>query len=472
MEEVIRDPSIFDALEEPMGEGAAEDGAEEATTGGAEGAAAADEEAEAAVEEEATADEAAAEDELDEANADEVAGEEAVAEGDAAASDADEAAAAAAVDEANADEAEATSAEAAGEVDETAADAEEEVAAAGSEEAAVEEDAEEVVTESDDELTPADESDAADETDEEATGDTGDASTADEGDAATTPVGGPDSVLAEFHSAPIPDEYADLVSTVEADEESIARGETTYTTLCASCHGDSGMGDGPAGLALDPPAAPVAQTSHMVSDAYLFWRISEGGTEFGTAMIPWKGSLDEEARWDVINYIRSIDPDAGGQGQGGQGQGGQGQGGQGQGGQGQGGQGQGAGHTAEPLSAADHRWVLDTLYDSQGEPIDLIESDEITASFSDGSLSGVTACSSYAGKYEADDDALSIEVSATSPLADPLEGCGDGDEVDDQEEAYLDALESTASYSAQRGQMELSDENGNVLVSFKAVQVK
>ena len=86
----------------------------------------------------------------------------------------------------------------------------------------------------------------------------------------------------------------------------------------------------------------------------------------------------------------------------------------------------------------------------------------------------MTTCNNYAGKYEddVDGDALSIAISATSPLVNPLEGCGDGGEVDDQEEAYLEALESTASYAVQRGQMELSDEDGNVLLSFDALSNK
>lgn len=110
------------------------------------------------------------------------------------------------------------------------------------------------------------------------------------------------------HMAPIPSEYAGLTSPIAADEESLARGEETYTLLCASCHGDGGMGDGPAGAALDPVPAPIAHTSQMMGDDYLFWRISEGGAmePFNSLMPTWKASLDEQARWDVINYVRAL----------------------------------------------------------------------------------------------------------------------------------------------------------------------
>ena len=68
------------------------------------------------------------------------------------------------------------------------------------------------------------------------------------------------------------------------------------------------MGDGPAGEGLDPAPAPIAHTSQMMGDAYLFWRISEGGAmePFNSAMPAWKGALDEQSRWDVINYVQAM----------------------------------------------------------------------------------------------------------------------------------------------------------------------
>jgi mono/diheme cytochrome c family protein len=107
------------------------------------------------------------------------------------------------------------------------------------------------------------------------------------------------------HHAEIPAEYAGLKNPISADEESLERGATLYTTNCASCHGDGGMGDGPAGAALVPTPAAVAHTSQMMADDYLFWRVSEGGTPFATSMPAWK-ILDEQARWDMINYMRAL----------------------------------------------------------------------------------------------------------------------------------------------------------------------
>ena len=110
------------------------------------------------------------------------------------------------------------------------------------------------------------------------------------------------------HHATVPGEYAGLANPVPADEASLERGGEIYTSYCAVCHGDGGMGDGPGGAGLDPVPAPIAHTSQMLGEDYLFWRISEGGAmdPFNSAMIAWKGVLDQEARWDVITYVQAL----------------------------------------------------------------------------------------------------------------------------------------------------------------------
>jgi mono/diheme cytochrome c family protein len=144
---------------------------------------------------------------------------------------------------------------------------------------------------------------------------------------------GRQSGMMERHHAQVPAAYADLVNTSPADADSLRRGQMVYAAQCETCHGASGMGDGPAGQALDPAPAPIAHTSQMLGDAYLYWRISEGGHDFATAMPAWDESLSEQARWDLINYMRSLESGAGMAGMGhGQGMGAMGRG-QGMGGQ-------------------------------------------------------------------------------------------------------------------------------------------
>lgn len=108
------------------------------------------------------------------------------------------------------------------------------------------------------------------------------------------------------HNMGIPEEYAGLTNPIEPNEESLARGKKNYLAFCVSCHGETGMGEGSLGETLDPRPAPIALSSQMTSDAYWFWRVSEGGAEFGSAMPGWKGPLSDENIWDLLNYVRSL----------------------------------------------------------------------------------------------------------------------------------------------------------------------
>jgi mono/diheme cytochrome c family protein len=118
--------------------------------------------------------------------------------------------------------------------------------------------------------------------------------------------GGMGNGMMERHHAQIPEEYTGLSSPIPADPESLENGAVLYGVHCASCHGDGGMGDGPAGASLDPAPAPIARTSQMMGDDYLFWRVSEGSGAFNTSMPGWQDVLDEQSRWDLINYVRAL----------------------------------------------------------------------------------------------------------------------------------------------------------------------
>ncbi|MDH5607284.1 MAG: cytochrome c, partial [Anaerolineae bacterium] len=102
------------------------------------------------------------------------------------------------------------------------------------------------------------------------------------------------------HNLKIPEAYAGLSSPIKNTDASLARGKIIYQAKCVVCHGEYGMGDGAGGASLYPKPAPIAMSSQMLGDDYLFWRISEGGIDLGTAMPAWKAILDEGYRWDVI----------------------------------------------------------------------------------------------------------------------------------------------------------------------------
>ena len=84
---------------------------------------------------------------------------------------------------------------------------------------------------------------------------------------------------------------------------SISKGKSIYKTRCIVCHGDKGKGDGPAGKALNPPAADHSSAAvQSQTDGELFWKISEGRGP----MVGWKLILSDEERWHLVNYVRTL----------------------------------------------------------------------------------------------------------------------------------------------------------------------
>ena len=86
----------------------------------------------------------------------------------------------------------------------------------------------------------------------------------------------------------------------------LAEGARLYAASCASCHGARGMGDGPAGAALNPkpPAVGSAKEMHDVAPAMMFRKISVGVA--GTAMVGFATTLTPEQRWNIVMYLSSL----------------------------------------------------------------------------------------------------------------------------------------------------------------------
>jgi len=105
-----------------------------------------------------------------------------------------------------------------------------------------------------------------------------------------------------------PDEYSHLENPLAGNPEAETSGRDVYRIHCVMCHGENGAGDGPAAMSLNPKPESFVTNQDQFSDAYLFWRISEGGLikPFSSAMPSWKSILSEEEIWQVISHLRTL----------------------------------------------------------------------------------------------------------------------------------------------------------------------
>jgi len=98
------------------------------------------------------------------------------------------------------------------------------------------------------------------------------------------------------------DDAESLKNPVARDAVSVKRGQTIFQDRCASCHGAQGHGGGPVSKFF-PPAPDLAYVAVKArSDGYLFGTITFGGR----AMPPMAEGLIARDRWDLVNFVRSV----------------------------------------------------------------------------------------------------------------------------------------------------------------------
>jgi mono/diheme cytochrome c family protein len=98
------------------------------------------------------------------------------------------------------------------------------------------------------------------------------------------------------------DSIAALASNpTPVSEASLANGRLYYQINCAVCHGVGGAGDGTAVKYGMIPMPINGELTKARSDGYLFAMIRNG-----RGAMPSYNRIEESDRWDVVNYVRSL----------------------------------------------------------------------------------------------------------------------------------------------------------------------
>jgi mono/diheme cytochrome c family protein len=131
---------------------------------------------------------------------------------------------------------------------------------------------------------------------------------------AVLPAGSQEASHAEEWVAP--DGERARSSPVPASSEGLDRGRHLYREHCATCHGESGKGDGPSSklhafrTSRPPHDLTSAAVQTMLADGEIFWKMTAGYRKDGKVIMPAYGKLvpSEEDRWRIVQYVRTLGP--------------------------------------------------------------------------------------------------------------------------------------------------------------------
>lgn len=97
------------------------------------------------------------------------------------------------------------------------------------------------------------------------------------------------------------------LNPVPADQVSISRGAELFSINCVPCHGVGGKGDGTVAAFLRERKPPdlTSAVVRSLSDGAIFLTLSNGKLPY---MVPMNENLTVRDRWDVVNYVRTLQP--------------------------------------------------------------------------------------------------------------------------------------------------------------------
>jgi mono/diheme cytochrome c family protein len=92
----------------------------------------------------------------------------------------------------------------------------------------------------------------------------------------------------------------------EENKDVIAHGAELFANTCATCHGKTGLGDGPGGKGLTPPPRNFVEGKWKNGgDSINLFKTLQTGIP-GSAMVSFKAGIPPKDRWALVQFIRSI----------------------------------------------------------------------------------------------------------------------------------------------------------------------
>ena len=118
--------------------------------------------------------------------------------------------------------------------------------------------------------------------------------------------------------------------------------------------------------------------------------------------------------------------------------------------------------SAADVSLDGSSWALRSYQDSTGETVNVLPRSTTTVHFQANQVTGIAGCNNYSASYQATRNKLSFGPAATT-----RKFCNAPLGIMQQENAFLDALDSTASYKLTPNSLEMLDSRGNTLLTFR-----
>lgn len=89
---------------------------------------------------------------------------------------------------------------------------------------------------------------------------------------------------------------------IEPTKSSIGNGKRLFDVYCIPCHGVDGKGRGPVAAKFVPPPDLTLEMFRQRPDGFIYEQITTGGP-----IMPGQGdALRPRERWEIINYLRSL----------------------------------------------------------------------------------------------------------------------------------------------------------------------